>query len=68
MKARKTPTVEQKAWMKENGYTVAQMDAFWEENADTNVVIKACKSAGKTWRDMGGEQQLVNSPRSRKDT
>lgn len=51
-KARKTPTVEQKQWMKENGYTEKQMDAFWEENIESNPIIRNLSSYGMTWRDM----------------
>lgn len=39
-KARKTPTAEQKQWMKENGYTEKQMDAFWQENTEWVEVEK----------------------------
>lgn len=28
---RKTPTKEQKQWLKDNGYTEKQIDAFWED-------------------------------------
>lgn len=51
-KPRKTPTAEQKAWMKEAGYTEAQLDAFWQDNIDTNPIIKNLNSHGLTWRDM----------------
>ena len=51
-KARKTPTAEQKQWMKENGYTEKQMDAFWEENIESNPIIRNLNSNGMTWRDM----------------
>lgn len=50
--ARKTPTAEQKQWMKENGYTEKQMDAFWEENIETNPIIRNLNSHGMSWRDM----------------
>ena len=51
-KARKTPTAEQKQWMKENGYTEKQMDAFWQENIESNPIIRNLSSYGMTWRDM----------------
>lgn len=50
--ARKTPTAEQKKWMRENGYTEKQMDKFWEDNIDTNPVIRGVSKYGFTWRDM----------------
>jgi hypothetical protein len=49
---RKTPTKEQKAWMKENGYTEAQLDSFWEENIETNSNIQMLSRCGRTWRDL----------------
>ena len=51
-KPRKTPTKEQKEWMKENGYTVEQMDSFWKENVGTNFVITNLDKSGMTWRDL----------------
>jgi integrase len=50
--ARKTPTVEQKQWMKENGYTEKQMDAFWAENIESNPIVRNLNSHGMSWRDM----------------
>lgn len=53
MKApRKTPTKEQKEWMKASGYTEAQMDAFWNDNVDTNPIVRNLNSHGMSWRDM----------------
>ena len=49
---RKNPTKEQKEWMKENGYTVEQMDSFWKENVGTNFVITNLDKSGMTWRDL----------------
>ena len=49
---RKTPTKEQKAWMKEAGYTESQLDAFWNSNIDTNKIIRSLNAHGMTWRDM----------------
>lgn len=49
---RKTPTKEQKEWMKSAGYTESQMDSFWLDNSDTNPIIKNLNSHGMTWRDM----------------
>jgi hypothetical protein len=49
---RKNPTKEQKEWMKESGYTVAQLDNFWKENVGTNPVITNLDKHGMTWRDM----------------
>jgi hypothetical protein len=51
-KPRKTPTAEQKEWMKSAGYTESQIDSFWSENIDTNPIIKNLSSNGMTWRDM----------------
>lgn len=49
---RKTPTKEQKQWIKDNGYTEKQIDAFWEDCRSTNSVINAISNNGGTWRDM----------------
>lgn len=49
---RKTPTKEQKEWMKESGYTETQLDSFWNENIGTNPVITNLSNHGMTWRDM----------------
>ena len=49
---RKTPTKEQKTWMKEAGYTEAQMDTFWNDNVDTNPIVRNLNSHGMSWRDM----------------
>lgn len=51
-KPRKTPTKEQRAWMKEAGYTESQLDALWNSNIDTNTVIRSLNAHGMTWRDM----------------
>lgn len=51
-KPRKTATKEQKQWMKDNGYTEKQMDAFWLDNIDTNWIIRNLNNSGMTWRDM----------------
>lgn len=51
-KPRKTPTAEQKEWMKSAGYTESQIDSFWNENINTNHIIKNLSSNGMTWRDM----------------
>lgn len=49
---RKTPTKEQKQWLKDNGYTEKQIDAFWEDCRSTNPVVNAFSKNGGTWRDM----------------
>ena len=49
---RKTPTKEQKEWMKEAGYTEAQLDKLWADNIDTNWKIKGLNAYGRTWRDL----------------
>lgn len=49
---RKTPTKEQKQWMKENGYTEYQMDMFWNDCISTNFIIRNLSNSGHTWRDM----------------
>lgn len=51
-KPRKTPTKEQKAWMKESGYTESQLDSFWNENIGTNAIVRNLNANGMTWRDM----------------
>lgn len=51
-KPRKTPTKEQKDWMKKTGYTEAHMDAFWADNIDTNPIIKNLNNHGLSWRDL----------------
>ena len=51
-KPRKTLTKEQKAWMKEAGYTESQLDAFWNDNIETNAIIRNLNTHGMTWRDM----------------
>jgi hypothetical protein len=48
----KTPTKEQKQWMKDNGYTEKQMDEFWLDNIDTNWIIRNLNNSGMTWKDM----------------
>ena len=50
--ARKTPQADHKFWMKENGYTEKQMDQFWEDNIETNHIIKNLSGHGMSWRDM----------------
>ena len=49
---RKTPTKEQKEWMKEAGYTEQQLDGFWNENIGTNPIITNLSKFNMTWRDM----------------
>ena len=49
---RKTPTAEQKEWMKKNNYTEKQMDEFWNENTETNFIIKNLSRSGHSWRDL----------------
>mgnify|MGYP004710333521 CR=1 FL=1 len=49
---RKTPTKEQRQWIKDNGYTEKQIDAFWEDCRSTNPVVNAFSNNGGTWRDM----------------
>ena len=51
-KPRKSPTPEQKAWMKESGFTEKQLDEFWKLNSDTNKLIHNLCTIGFTWRDM----------------
>lgn len=52
MKPRKTPQKDHIEWMKEAGYTVADMDAFWKDNYGTNPVVTNLTDHGYTWRDM----------------
>lgn len=49
---RKTPTKEQKEWLKQSGYTENDMDQFWKDNIDTNFIIRNLNNCGMTWRDM----------------
>lgn len=51
-KPRKTPTKEQKDWMRESGYTESQLDELWNSNIDTNTIIRNLNAHGMTWRDM----------------
>ena len=43
---------EVKEWLKENGYTIEQMDKFWEEAISFNIKVAALSEAGKTWRSL----------------
>ena len=43
---------EIKDWLKESGYTVQQMDKFWEEAISFNIKVAALSEAGKTWRSL----------------
>lgn len=52
MKPRKSPQKEHLEWMREAGYTIADMDAFWKENYGTNPVVTNLTDHGMTWRDM----------------
>lgn len=52
MKPRKTPQKEHLEWMKEAGYTVADMDKFWAENYGTNPIVTNLTNHGMSWRDM----------------
>lgn len=49
---RKNATVEQKDWMKENGYTEKQLDELWNESIETNYIIRNLAKSGMSWRDM----------------
>lgn len=51
-KPRKTAPKEHLEWMKEAGYTAADMDKFWQENYGTNSVVTNLTDHGYTWRDM----------------
>lgn len=51
-KPRKTPQKEHLEWMKEEGYSISQMDEFWKQNYDTNFVVKNLTDHGYSWRDM----------------
>lgn len=51
-KPRKTPRKEHLEWMKEAGYTVADMDKFWAENYGTNPIVTNLTNHGMSWRDM----------------
>jgi hypothetical protein len=51
-KPRKTPQAEHLEWMKKEGYSIADMDKFWQENYDTNFVVKNLTDNGYSWRDM----------------
>lgn len=49
---RKSPQKDHIRWMKEAGYTVADMDSFWAENYGTNPVVTNLTDHGFTWRDL----------------
>ena len=49
---RKSPQKDHIRWMKEAGYTIADMDNFWAENYGTNPVVTNLTDHGYTWRDM----------------
>ena len=51
-KPRKTPQAEHLEWMKQEGYTIADMDRFWQENYETNFVVRNLTNNGYSWRDM----------------
>ena len=51
-KPRKTPQKEHLEWMKEAGYTIADMDRFWAENYGTTPVVTNLTDHGMSWRDM----------------
>lgn len=39
-------------WLKENGYTWADIDKFWEECCEVNGTCRLLKQAGRTWSDL----------------
>lgn len=43
---------EVRTWLKESGYTVEQMDKFWEEAISFNTKVDAISKSGKTWRSL----------------
>lgn len=43
---------EVKAWLKETGYTVKQMDNFWEEAISFHTIVATISKSGKTWRSL----------------
>lgn len=51
-KPRKTPQAEHLTWMRQEGYSIADMDKFWQENYETNFVVKNLTDHGYSWRDM----------------
>lgn len=51
-KPRKAPQKEHLEWMREAGYTIADMDAFWKDNYGTNPVVTNLTDHGMSWRDM----------------
>lgn len=50
-KPRVLPQKDHLEWMKEAGYSIAQMDEFWKLNYDTNFVVKNLTDHGYSWRD-----------------
>ena len=38
-----------KIWLKENGYTAEQMQAFWDELIDSNAKVRALHNSGVNW-------------------
>lgn len=51
-KPRKSPQKEHLIWMKEAGYTIADMNHFWEENYGTNPIVTNLTDHGMSWRDL----------------
>ena len=43
---------EVRAWLTESGYTVEQMDKFWEEAISFNIKVAAISKSGRTWRSL----------------
>ena len=38
-----------KTWLKENGYTAEQIQAFWDELIDLNATVRALHNSGVNW-------------------
>lgn len=39
-------------WLKENGYTWEDMNKFWKECCEINLICKMIADSGKSWSDM----------------
>ena len=50
--AEKKKTRGVKKWLKENGYTEEQMQAFWDELIPINKTVKALYNTGYNWDEL----------------
>lgn len=43
---------EIKLYLKENGFTEKDMERFWNENIETNTLVRSLNNCGKHWYDL----------------